>query len=44
MIPPIIDALEKISNTSSELKLQYIGVAYKPVSTQDESLTRSLVT
>ena len=32
MIPPIIDALEKISNSSSELKLQYIGVAYKPVS------------
>ena len=44
MIPPIIDALEKISNTSSELKLQYIGVAYKPVSTGDDSLTRSLVT
>jgi hypothetical protein len=31
MIPPIIDALESISNASKALKLQYIGVAYKPV-------------
>jgi hypothetical protein len=44
IIPPIVDALEKISNTSSELKLQYIGVAYKPVSAHDQSLTRGFVT
>jgi len=32
IIPPILDALQQIANESMPLKLQYIGIAYKPVS------------
>ncbi|KAH8082350.1 histidine phosphatase superfamily [Filobasidium floriforme] len=30
IIPPILDALQQIANESMPLKLQYIGIAYKP--------------
>jgi prostatic aicd phosphatase len=32
ILPPILSALQSIANASEPLKLQYIGVAYKPVS------------
>lgn len=32
IIPPIIDALRSIASETEALKLQYIGISYKPVS------------
>jgi len=32
IIPPIIDALQDIASDTKPLKLQYIGISYKPVS------------